>query len=1093
MAKRSRHLGFFPLDNMSGNSSRSNDNKVKSTRIAALYDGLGDKTSINPPSKKYKNRKDAKVIDHINDNSVAADLLAGIDEIPKSSAVRSHNKILNNINSGALIRDQDIESSFKFQPGKGHFGLGLSERRSLLSGKEIELSDDDEDNNLEPLNSNTSPMRKSQYHGRGLLHSSPITSRWIGNSSTYRLSGKLKAVVRNGFTDWYPKIYLRIRIEAKGCGVNFRYKEDPILAKPFNTNEDCKTLCFGDDCAFLGFIFKNPVTFHLVESNQSSIEMSTVAFLWETDDHKSRQVLRNIKTHIINKTSRINIEESMSHRQVTEVLSTAYKNYFGQEKESIATASLKEQFSRHTVPKPPGLFSQKSFNSLATSRRKHTSVPKGATKIRIPDHNSLIHEAEKDNPVQNIPATSFYSKVPSVSNGDFSVNNKNITLNVRRSSRRLEKTPEILHIDSVEEPSEPYEVPKEFKPTLHRKFRDGTVYTVNNQDFKSLYNNDWVNDSIIDFFVKFYVEKSINKNIVDKDDVYIMSSFFYSKLISDPDQLYENVKKWVQNADLFKRKYVVIPLNVSYHWFGCIISNLDEYLNFVIKQQKIENESKEQESTRSKHESDESGSNSSTPGVNHGMEPSDVKTIDSVDKKSSQLEDSDDISLSYPTIEILTFDSLRGTHRREVEPIKDFIIEYAKDKHNLIIDKSCIKMKTCLVPEQPNMSDCGVYLILTIEKFFEDPETTINVWRNAKSSKRGNSGRIVNEYFEKTKRNQARRNLRHILKDLQEIQIEKMRNEPETESKNDDEDNEEDLEIIEDINTIEGLKNNNKDNEPIEDNNKQTMDIKEPENVNNKDPGSPVSSQHPDIRSRDGSTSDSPPPSSPQSPSNGHVELTPANLIYPNEKSDPASPSSSPVPELHQEFFGDIPTERISPTKYLESSPIKYKSIRSASDDNIPIRSPFFMNDNEVGSKSEILASNVPELRHPIDRSLSKNFPALNSSPNRLSDSINEGTSQSIFISDADDDVNLVGEISKDVIDKNRVVSGQEKEDNAIIISAKVGREMHNEIIHGLDSNNSAVNIPEDISSNDEDSEPIYDNDGQGLSPLSEPIHLDDD
>lgn len=88
-----------------------------------------------------------------------------------------------------------------------------------------------------------------------------------------------------------------------------------------------------------------------------------------------------------------------------------------------------------------------------------------------------------------------------------------------------------------------FETPELFKPSLCYKFNDGSSYTITNQDFKCLFNKDWVNDSILDFFTKFYIESSIEKSIIKREQVHLMSSFFYTKLISNPADYYSNVKK----------------------------------------------------------------------------------------------------------------------------------------------------------------------------------------------------------------------------------------------------------------------------------------------------------------------------------------------------------------------------------------------------------------------------------------------------------------------------------------------------------------------------------------------------------------------
>ena len=358
--------------------------------------------------------------------------------------------------------------------------------------------------------------------------------------------------------------------------------------------------------------------------------------------------------------------------------------------------------------------------------------------------------------------------------------------NDTRKSHRIEPFSCLLGDEDSNESKE-RDIVREFKPSLNYRFNDGTSYTITNQDFKCLYNNDWINDTIIDFFIKYFVAESIDNNIVKEQEVCIMSSFFYTKLVSKPENYYGNVKKWVQNSNLLQKKYIVVPVNTSFHWFGCIIANLNVLAEYLIERDAKMKETNETDGTPTT--------------VSQDLETS----------RTSFHVASDDVTPGVPIVEILTFDSLRGQHTRDIDPIKDFLVAYAQDNYGLVIDKSWIKMKNCLVPQQPNMSDCGVHVILTVKKFFEDPEKTMSVWRSIKRKCR-ESSLLVNEYFEKNKRNsKARKDLRSILWELHCEQERDSRNKNgvnggerpgmkrEEEGEGEEEDDDGDLEIIEDV------------------------------------------------------------------------------------------------------------------------------------------------------------------------------------------------------------------------------------------------------------------------------------------------------
>ncbi|AET39411.1 SUMO protease ULP2 Ecym_4350 [Eremothecium cymbalariae DBVPG len=397
----------------------------------------------------------------------------------------------------------------------------------------------------------------------------------------------------------------------------------------------------------------------------------------------------------------------------------------------------------------------KTLKSLNNTKGLKKKYGKSGQVINLPGNAMPVESSDSDtSPGKGIASNSFYGSVKTsplkskISEHTYS--------SLRKSSRLLEMETEshlLLDDDDL------HEVPEVFKPSLHYLFGDDTKYSVTNQDFKCLYNHDWINDTILDFFVKYYVEQAISTQSVEKEEVFILSSFFYTKLVSNLENCYLNVKKWVTNSNLMERKYVVIPINVNFHWFGCIITNLHKVLRFFKKgyySRWVE----------------QANSNSNFP---------------------------EHEEVNFPMVSILVYDSLRQTHSREVDPIKMFLIAYVKDKYGFEIPRMQIRMKMCTVPQQPNMSDCGVHLILNTKKFFENPKKAIALWFQKPSLL---LTKEINSYFDKKQRKSARKELRQVLWNLQQEQIEHNGTSNDSDISGDCADHS-DIEIIEKVDEIE--------------------------------------------------------------------------------------------------------------------------------------------------------------------------------------------------------------------------------------------------------------------------------------------------
>lgn len=1153
MSKRRRiGGGIVPIDRIGNTSLNSSDMESNSPPKKSIQ-----KTVY---SKRYKSvRRDQKVVNDIN-NSNIREFLPDLNSVPKSS-VRNNKNTITNLNLGSMVTDKDIQ----------HYDRRLiSSPKSDNDSQIIEINGlPDDDNEAERRthdrhhSRHSSPeLRRPKSSGKGLLESSPAN----GSSYKYvvKMMGILRIIKEKGIRRSLNRVTLIYEFDKSDCTINFIYKGDYLFTKPISLRFDCKSLFFDDSYSCIGFSLRDLKQI-LGETEEGAFRIKTKTFVWENDNSSDLDGLIKMDTKRSSLNIRCKTEILKKKNDIIEKLTSIYQFNLNARNQSTANSAISDIFERRSRSKQ-NFLDKPYFTSLnhypSSTKRKHTSVLQSslATKIKVPNHNTEISENVVNPVARNLSAQSFYSNTP-ISKNILVTNNK-LEMNVRRSNRlsSADKRPQTYNLDSFEEDdTDPYEKPEPFKPTLHQKFPDDTSYTVTNQDFKCLYNKDWINDSIIDFFVKYYVEVSIDKSIIKRDDVYIMSSFFYSKLTSDPQSLYENVRKWVQNADLLKRKYVVIPMNVNFHWYGCIITNLDVYLKFALLQQKAENQLKDitkkeetekvnAENSKSRESSADNskdgGNMTATTSTNDENTATTTAANDNSETNKEKVEKAeikdapreppkdnyhDDVSLGFPTIEILTFDSLRGTHTREVDPIKEFIIGYAKDKYDLIIDKSYIKMKTCLVPQQPNMSDCGVHVILTIKKFFEDPIATIEIWRNSKTRGRA-SNKIINQYFEKAERNKKRKALREVLKALLAAQIKRTGYTSDEEAGKYEEEDDEDIEIIEEMpkqpdpeeadnkeeddkkksQIKEEATNKDKDeNDKLDDN--QPKDENITEDQNNVEPSSQRglsdSPRDADAYSniftqKDNSPSDalnlspskitnglsSDPPSSPEHAFDDFPQ-NPVTL-----DTNKASLSSSPI--LSPRESDDdlvIPSEAIPSANFLESSPTKYRNAYKTRKGAESITSRFFDKPRLAIREKVDNHDIVPILGEPIRKNEEINQLVI-SSPGYMDGSQQNDVSHSVVISDGDGDVNLV----EKVLEPSPFISGDEleKRDPAEIISEKVQKELNNNDLHEIypaeseEANVSEQNLKRNVSSNHF---PVLIHDDRASNSQSQPISLDDD
>lgn len=323
------------------------------------------------------------------------------------------------------------------------------------------------------------------------------------------------------------------------------------------------------------------------------------------------------------------------------------------------------------------------------------------------------------------------------------------------------------------------ETPASFDPPLKHKFLDNKIFTINYLDFKTLYNNEWINDSIIDFFIKYEVENAIKNGAIQPESIYAFNSFFFNKMMEktanqdEPDP-YQNVKRWLNKVELMSYSYIIIPINEFAHWYCCIIRGLPELLQKA-KDDK-ENVINLTNST-SLIDASDTGEEGMSPNLAEEEKSSDRASTPKSKKKEKSTR-----------AEIFVFDSLSQKHTNIHLPLKKVLIDYCKDKFDVEIQRDQIRVQNAKVPKQNNFNDCGIHVIYNVRKWLSNINECERLW---KSSQLRYGARL---FFLAEERNKMRKELINLLLMLHEEQMKKSKSS--TPQPNRDESDDE-IEVIE--------------------------------------------------------------------------------------------------------------------------------------------------------------------------------------------------------------------------------------------------------------------------------------------------------
>ncbi|KAJ9644300.1 uncharacterized protein PV06_05271 [Exophiala oligosperma] len=262
------------------------------------------------------------------------------------------------------------------------------------------------------------------------------------------------------------------------------------------------------------------------------------------------------------------------------------------------------------------------------------------------------------------------------------------------------------------------------------------------EDLGHLGHEEFLNDNLISFFVH-YLESKINSTKPELSSrIHIFNTYFFETLTKTSKGQkgrginYEGVSKWTKAMDLFKRDFVVVPVNENFHWYLAIICNLPYFLPeseqparqglqplLLEDPSTLADGNVDGPTTASEEQTQRSLAELSISDndISHQI-PSNAKGKKRpARRRVSRLPKYD---TDKPVI--ITLDSLGTARPATTSILKQYVVAEAKNKKGLDLEPSELRGMTAKeIPTQRNFSDCGLYLCMYLEQFVANPDTFV--------------------------------------------------------------------------------------------------------------------------------------------------------------------------------------------------------------------------------------------------------------------------------------------------------------------------------------------------------------------------------
>ena len=210
------------------------------------------------------------------------------------------------------------------------------------------------------------------------------------------------------------------------------------------------------------------------------------------------------------------------------------------------------------------------------------------------------------------------------------------------------------------------------------------------------------------------------------------------------------MERWTKKVNLFDKDFIVVPINEHAHWFVCVICYPGQLgcINAETGEKCDPPASQVRSKTRVKRKTVKRpmtiGSTTITRVIPMKDGRDDIKFLEDDGSDRDEAEASDDdidedddeikkeesiaakLAIKQPCI--LTFDSLAGSSKaRTHQTLREYLTCEWKKKmasqgaEERVFSKDNMPGGCPKVQQQPNFSDCGIYLLQYVESFFKDP------------------------------------------------------------------------------------------------------------------------------------------------------------------------------------------------------------------------------------------------------------------------------------------------------------------------------------------------------------------------------------
>lgn len=262
----------------------------------------------------------------------------------------------------------------------------------------------------------------------------------------------------------------------------------------------------------------------------------------------------------------------------------------------------------------------------------------------------------------------------------------------KRNKRRLSKQiviDEVTHMHVADpEDKVPY-----FSYPFNEDAKD--VITIYKGDLKCLQSSNYLNDALIDFKIKL----SINECPAELRPMIHSFHCSFGKNLLDAisGREYQAVSNWTNKINLFKFKYIIVPMNKGMHWSVAIVVNP---FNIV--------KSSVAEVTDPNDLMNTSGDVSSNSNSQWHMVVHEDTTAQLGHRTYSNMD-------SF----IIFMDSLNMHNYVDIgDKLNNYLLEEWKDKKR-IGELQPLRLIKCCVPQQQNGFDCGIFVIKYVNYFLQ--------------------------------------------------------------------------------------------------------------------------------------------------------------------------------------------------------------------------------------------------------------------------------------------------------------------------------------------------------------------------------------